>query len=148
MDRYARAVDRGRYLTMTDAARDYMRELESRPSSPRERRLTVPRTLSAVTAALSERARTLGLSRPLAHWSEEESRLLDRFVRRAVRDLNYSAGRAARAYLRAADRERKKHPYLPGLRVRRGFRAVRSRVGKCAREQGRPRLRAKRVARS
>lgn len=128
VDRYARALGRGRYHDASDAAAACRQALERVWQSHASLR---PRTLAQAQSRLRLRGRMLGVHGANQKWSRDETRLLEPFVQAYLHGEFPSVRAAAQACYRA----------LP-LRIRRRRSAVTvyHRLFPLARARGLPRL--------
>jgi hypothetical protein len=138
IDRYARALKRGRYRTVREGASEYLHDLERlRKRYPGARWLKVHRTYGAVSGVLVVRARKVGRVRA-RRWTRGEDRLIHRYALRVAEGRIPNPWQATNQIVPELDRLRARYPLLPWLQIRRTRKAYFNRIWAKARELGRP----------
>jgi len=124
--RLARAVSLGRFQQVRDASKTFVSEMSRRHRKPEMGSRPPVRTLDALDRKLWHVARDAGLAWGFRDWSQDEDRVVDRFIRRYAegryRSLRHTA-KACRVALRRLDASRRKSPER-GRPYRRSFLAI------------------------
>jgi len=128
LNRYARAVIRGRYRSARQATRDCMVELAHLHRLHRDTRWgRWTRSRFQIRDRLQDRLRALEIPRAGGGWTPGERTILKRFTKRCVTRRRGAVSGAARACVRELERsyrrERRRTPWLPHGQPR-TFRAV------------------------
>jgi hypothetical protein len=138
VDGYARALKRGRFRTLAEAVREYLRDIDAlRKRYPDARWLRFRRSPAAVATRLAARAHRLGI-RFSSLWTPEENRLAGRYALRVVQGEIPNPSQAAHRLAAELERLRARYPRLPWLQTRRTWRSYFDQIWRKARELGRP----------